>query len=271
MTDIPSPELVSSIIDKAARDVVLPHFRALAEKDVWKKTSGGTVTTADLASEVFLKDALTNLLPGSTTLGEEECDDDPSILHRLTEKAPVWVIDPVDGTSNYARGEERFAILVALWCDGAVQAGWICAPAMNRMIYAIKGQGAWENGKRLMIDTPSRTRDALRGSLGGRVRRVEGIESQFSEVTNLKCCGVEYLEIASGTLDFAHYRQLRPWDHCGGTLIVEEAGGVAACHEANPYDPLHPSRDGVLIAGSNAIFNQVDGIIGPALESFRED
>lgn len=268
--DYPDPEDVTAIIEEVARKEVMPRFGKLKDDEVWKKPSGGTVTTADLASEEELRTALTALLPGSMTLGEEECDADLSILERLKGREPVWVIDPVDGTSNFARGDERFAILVALWHDSAIQAGWICAPAMKRTLQAVRGQGAWEGKERLAIGTAANRREkAFRGSLGGRLRRVEGMEDNFGEVINLKCCGIEYLEIASGTLDFAHYRQLRPWDHCAGTLIIEEAGGHVASLGPNPYDPVNPASDGLLIAASSEIHAHVEGAIAPALKSFE--
>ena len=148
---MPDPESVARLIEEAAAEEILPRFRKLAAGDVREKKPGDLVTIADEETERRLTAALLALEPGSVVLGEEAAAGDPSVLSRLSHGAPVWVIDPIDGTSNFAEGRPYFAVMVAYIRDDEVCAGWIHDPVNGRTAVAEAGEGAWMGGQRLVV------------------------------------------------------------------------------------------------------------------------
>lgn len=261
----PDPEKVSRIMRDIAEDELLPRFKTLAEGDVWEKERGGTVTIADLESERRLKQALTDLVPGSLVLAEEDSEENPHTHEYLNEGAPVWIVDPLDGTKNFAAGKDQYAMIVAYYEQGAARAGWILSPSTGHMAIAEEGAGAW-SGDGPLKAAPSAPVGDLTGFLGNRIRRNEEIAAQFGELVNYRCRGFEYVALASGDLHFAHYRSLKPWDHAAGDLIVREAGGhVAGFDSTALYEPARPDYNGLLVAGDEASWTEIADILRPAV------
>ncbi|MEW5727646.1 MAG: inositol monophosphatase family protein, partial [Pseudomonadota bacterium] len=149
---LPAPEAVSAIIREVAEAEILPRFKNLRASQIREKKPNQLVTEADEEAEKVLARRLTALLPGAV-VGEESVEHDPRLMDALGRPGPVWVIDPVDGTANFAHGRPRFAVAVALVVDGGTVAGWIHDPVPNRTIVAVKGQGCWraEGITRLML------------------------------------------------------------------------------------------------------------------------
>ncbi len=116
---------VGELIRQVAHDVVLPRFQHLAAGEVHEKAPGELVTVADQESERLLTTGLMRLLPGSVVVGEEAVAADPQVLRHLDDAGPVWLVDPVDGTANFAAGRDPFAVMVALQRDGETAAGRI--------------------------------------------------------------------------------------------------------------------------------------------------
>ena len=142
---------VSRLIIEAADEEIMPRFAKLAAGDVREKAPGDFVTVADEAMEHRLTALLQDLLPGSVVVGEEAAARDGAVLHRLATDDPVWIIDPVDGTSNFAHAKGDFGVMVALIAGGHGVAGWIYDPVGRRMATAEIGAGAWVNGGRLGV------------------------------------------------------------------------------------------------------------------------
>ena len=142
---IPDLEQVAAIIREVAQDELLSRCQALAKGEIWEKPRGGTVTIADMESERRLKSALSDLVSGSVVLAEEDAEENPASIECLKEDAPVWIVDPLDGTKNFAAGNDAFAIIVAYFHQGAVRAGWILEPATGRIAIAEEGSGAWND------------------------------------------------------------------------------------------------------------------------------
>ena len=243
---------VAAIIRGVAEAEILPRFKRLAEHEVREKSPGSLVTVADTEAERALEAELTALLPGSLVLGEEGAAADPSVFDHLAGAAPVWVIDPVDGTINFARSVPRFAVIVALVVAGEVQAGWIHDPVRHATAIARAGGGAWiaESGSirrrltRSAMPALKSARGAAAGRFPGGARALDiltksGRTGQLHRVTS---AAHEYLDLVEGRLDFATFGRVLPWDHAAGVLIHREAGGVAGFVEAaapqpSPYSP----------------------------------
>jgi fructose-1,6-bisphosphatase/inositol monophosphatase family enzyme len=144
-------EKVAALIRETAEAVIVPRFRMLKQDEIREKKPGDFVTVADLDSERMLTERLLAWLPGSAVLGEEAAATDASRLALLAGEAPVWVIDPIDGTANFARGQEGFAVILALVERAELCAGWIYDPLGEAMVMAEAGGGAWSEGRRLAV------------------------------------------------------------------------------------------------------------------------
>jgi fructose-1,6-bisphosphatase/inositol monophosphatase family enzyme len=255
---------IGDLMRTVAAEEIMPRFRRLEDAEIWRKRAGSLVTVADEASEQRLRAALTGFIPGSVTLGEEEAEADPSAFGRLSGEAPVWIIDPLDGTANFAAGKTRFAVIVALSVGGRVRAGWILDPVNDALVSAEEGAGAWRDETRLGTAAAGPPA-AMRGSLISRLRRDPVVCNAFAAVIAPGSCGVNYIDLAAGVLDFAFYRRLEPWDHAAGDLIHREAGGRAACLDGTPYDPVSPGETGLLLAADEAAWSAIAAVIGPAI------
>jgi len=264
MAGLPDIARVEAIMRDVAESEILSRFRTLAEDDVWHKKPGDIATTADIESERRLIDALSALVPGARVIAEEMAQSKDDIALRFAGADPLWIIDPLDGTSNFAAGRDRFAVIVAFWRDGAVRAGWILAPATGRIAVAEEGGGAWEGARRLRA-AGALPLDRASGFLGRRLREDDGIAGRFGGIVNQRCCGLQYLLLAAGESHFAHYRGLRPWDHAAGDLIVREAGGVSEGLDGQLYNPGAPDRHGLLSACARAVWDGVADAIRPAV------
>lgn len=253
MTD---PERVADIIRDTAAAEIVPRFRMLRQEDVREKKPGDLVTLADLETERKLAQRLTAAFPGSAVLGEEAAAEDPARLGLLTTDASLWIIDPIDGTANFARGRTGFAVIVARVEQRAVQAGWIYDPLEQLMVIAERGSGAWSGGTRLAVAPETEPRQ-MEGAAYGRTRAGTRADAaleaagRIGRVRNLGCSALEYAEIALGRAHFSLHSRSLPWDHAAGILIVREAGGVAGFADGSAYDPRILDRP--VLATSNEI------------------
>ena len=275
MVAIPSDAVLSQLVRDVAAAEIMPRFRNLAKHEVRAKSSPqDLVTEADIATERILTAALSSLLPGSRVVGEEACDAAPQTLERLAGPDPVWLVDPVDGTVNFAHGRECFAVMIALCVGGATVAGWIYDPINARMVRARAGEGAWQEDAagtvvRLRI-TASDDVTAMSGSLPYRLatalrsRAADQAIALPRQIGRLGSTGREYAEMARGQLDFAAYTRLKPWDHAAGVLIHQEAGGFGRLRAGpSPYRPSPIVSEGtLLLAPSPRAWQQLDAMLG---------
>ena len=245
---------VGAIIREVAGQEVLPRFQNLNDVEIREKELGEIVTIADERAEAALDERLREIIPGSHVVGEEAAARDPSSMNVLEGSDPVWIIDPVDGTKNFADGNPCFAMIIALVRSSETLAGWIYEPHRERMIHAAKGQGTWEGGYRLRIPK-GEDLSSLKGSLNKRLRELlyqrqatEGLEIP-SEMVRYRCVGAEYADLARGTLNFARYMgTLKPWDHAAGVLIHTEAGGFNAyTNDMRAYKAVSPHKGRALL------------------------
>jgi fructose-1,6-bisphosphatase/inositol monophosphatase family enzyme len=248
-------QTVSTIISETAIAEIMPRFQTLGEEDIRKKSQGELVTIADIATENELARQFRKLLPQSNVLGEESFAEDPALMELMSSQDPVWIIDPIDGTGNFTRGTPCFAVMVALLNQGKVQAGWIHDPISQKTCYAVAGEGAWCDGKRLHVAGAGQSIVQLQGSLGNRLgTHLEeiadaGDRPHPARVKRYRCCGREYMDLALGKLHFLQYAfHLKPWDHASGVLIASEAGYYQGFFEdESPYDATQGLPDGYLM------------------------
>lgn len=261
------PETVAELLRETAEAVILPRFRLLRQEEIREKKPGDFVTIADLEAEHMLEERLRALAPGSVVLGEEAAAQDPGRFAVLMDDVPVWVIDPIDGTGNFARGAAGFAVILACVERAEVRAGWIYDPLERVMVVAELGAGTWSDGRRLAVDAE---RDAARlvGAAygrtlaGPRAGKVLADSGRVGAVKNLGSSALEYSAIALGQAHFSLHSRSLPWDHAAGILIVREAGGLAGFLDGAPYDPRIIDRP-VLAAASRGAWETVSAAVGP--------
>ena len=251
-----APETVAALIRETAKAVILPRFRALAPDQVREKKPGDFVTVADTEAEEMLGRHLTALLPGSVVCGEEAVAANASVLATLDGPAPVWVIDPVDGTCNFAHGRPGFAVIVALVENGVTRAGWVHEPVSATTVWAEAGGGAWLDGRRVRVDESVPLAAQLGtayGVLPGRGPACKVLEASGAvhAVRNTGCGGLDYIMMARGEALFKYSSMSLPWDHAAGILIMSEAGAVARFADGSPYD-IHRHASPLLIASTEA-------------------
>ena len=251
------PNQVAALIRAVAEAEILPRFGRLLSHQIREKGPGDLVTEADIEAERALEAGLTALLPGSVVVGEEACSADLRVLERLTGDAPVWVIDPVDGTTNFAEGRSTFGVIVALVRDGATRMGWIHDPLRNVTAFAAEGRGAWMDGRRLLV-AEAAPLAALSGALG--FRRGQRVVGKVAQLVRQGSAAHDYLALLEGRLHFAAFRKLRPWDHAAGVLLHGEAGGRSAQFDGSPYRPVM-SDGGLLLAADEAMWRELRGLI----------
>jgi len=259
---LPDIERVSALIREVAAEEMMPHFATLDPEDIGEKAPGDFVTSVDLASERRFTQSLPDLMPGSVVLGEEAVAADRARLGLLAGNDPVWVVDPLDGTANFAAGLPIFAVIVALVRHGETVAGWIYDPSTGRMAVASRGDGAWMAGRRLRVRRPSQLRQ-MNGSIYGRKYRTSAAyreiwgpgRGRLGHVFNARCVGQEYLARLQGRMHFGLYTRLNPWDHAAGCLMHEEAGGYLARLNGERYAPAEPVP-GVLMTPDRELWDE---------------
>ncbi len=275
------PATVKRFIEETAAEEIMPRFRRLADHEIRAKEGGELVTAADIASEARLTRLLQDYLPGSLVVGEEAAAERPELLELLQGADPVWLIDPVDGTGNFAAGRPTFAVMVALVEKGTILASWIHEPSLERTAVAEAGSGAWIGDERLRAAAPvplSDMRGTLHaGSFGGPElrRRVEAARKRLGAIPSLRCAGAEYVRLAAGSLHYGlfpekaaesndsgefHYTlftKMMPWDHAPGVLLFTEAGGLARTFDRRVYDPARRDTPGLLMAPDKSSWEEL--------------
>jgi len=146
-------ERVVAVLREVGDELVLPRFRHLREDDVLEKSPGDIVTIVDREAELELESRLTSLLHGSLAVGEEAVAADHRVLERIGDPGPVWLIDPIDGTGNFAAGKEPFALMVALLRGGDPVLAVIYEPVPKTVTMAELGSGSYVDGVRMTMDT----------------------------------------------------------------------------------------------------------------------
>ena len=263
MTHLLSPP-VEALLRASAEVIVLPRFRKLAAHEVEEKSPGEVVTIVDRECEARLADGLHRLLPEAAIIGEEACAADPDQASHIN-RGLVWLIDPVDGTANFAEGKTPFALMVALLEDGRRSASWIFDPVANRMCRASAQGGAFVDGRRiharetgamlpvaelgLKFLSPERREDVMRRASG-----------KFEIAPFVRCAGAQYPRIALGQNDIALFERTLPWDHAPGALFAEEAGAVVRRPDGSLYE-VGDGGSGLIAASSQRMWDRAACIL----------
>ena len=254
-------ETISSVIEtvrSVARDDIRSNFRQLDNASIYEKsTPMDLVTDVDHRVEQGLTSAFKQLFPSAVIIGEEAVSVRSQLLHELETAEEAVVIDPVDGTWNFANGISTVGVIVAVLKKGVTQFGLLYDPLLDDWVYAVKGAGAfWQNpeGQSRQLHIPPHYRGVGFCSpylfKEEQRQEVSVILPEFNRVVSFGCSCHEYRAMAMGAADFILTQQFtKPWDHLAGLLVHEEAGGYAANLDDTPYN-LTNNACNLLVANS---------------------
>jgi fructose-1,6-bisphosphatase/inositol monophosphatase family enzyme len=237
---------LADILRDAARAEIMPRFRRLAEGSVRTKSGPlDLVTEADEAAERHITAALQRAFPGCLVVGEEATEREPSLLRGLASADLAFVVDPVDGTSNFAWGMPLFGCMAAAMRRGEVVASVIHDPVSNTSAVALRGEGAWSEEADggchdFRVATPAPV-EQMTGTASWRflpepartmvAHNLPRVGASFV----YRCAAHEYRLAAAGYCHYLLFGKLMPWDHAPGWLLHREAGGYSAMFDGSPY------------------------------------
>ena len=253
-----------NIMIKAARKAgrsLVKDFREVENLQVSMKGAGDFVSRADLAAEKILKEELLGARPTYGWLAEEEggiAGQDPTRR---------WIVDPLDGTTNFLHGLPHWAISIALEHKGQIVSGVVFDAAKDEMFYAEKGQGAWMNdSKRLRVSGRTKMIEAIfatgipfagKRTLPATLQDLARLMPECAGVRRWGSAALDLAYVAAGRYDGFWERELQVWDLAAGMLIATEAGAMVGPIR-DGHDPL---EHGDILAANGALFDHFAGII----------
>jgi len=220
-------KVMSDAARKAARGLNR-DFGELAELQVAKKAPADFVSAADLKSEQVIFEALSKARPGYGFLAEERG------MIEGTDKTHTWIVDPLDGTTNFLHAIPHFAINIALQREGQVVAAVTHNPATNELFWAEKGKGAYVNDRRLRVAARTRLEEAVfatgipflgHGQHARFLKELHQVSQKVAGVRRFGSAALDLAWVAAGRYDGYWERDLKAWDLAAGVLLVTEAGG----------------------------------------------
>lgn len=259
------------VMREAGKREVLPRFRQFDTCGVRTKSGPlDLVTDADVAAERHITAGIHRLFPGALVVGEEATAADASLLGRIRDADLAFVVDPIDGTANFAAGLPLFGIMAAAIIRGEIVASAIHDPIGDDAALALRGEGAW-------MEEPSGRRCDLRvadavplGRMTGAINwrhmpeparsRMLASLPRFATSWDYRNAAHEYRLLAQGFAHVAVFARMMPWDHAPGWLIHREAGGYSARMDGTPYTPTE-THGGIILAPDRESWKEVRALL----------
>jgi myo-inositol-1(or 4)-monophosphatase len=225
-----------------------------------EKAQHDFATEVDRAAEALIAEELSRDVPDSIIVGEE-LSPQGSLRGDI-----VWIVDPLDGTTNFLHGYPQYAVSIACVVDGKLAAGAIHDVTRNRTCLATRGGGAFEAGTRMSVSALSEPRLALVGTgfpfkalhlLQQYLSQFAAVVGETSGVRRAGSAALDLVDVAAGRLDVFWEMHLAPWDVAAGALIVEEAAGTVTGMDGAPFDPAAAH----LVASNGRIHGEVVDVI----------
>lgn len=225
-------------------------FNEVSQLQVSRKGPADFVTAADLKAEQTLFEELSRVRPGYGFIGEERGRVEGS------DRTHTWIVDPIDGTTNFVHAIPHFAISIALEREGVIVAGVIYNPIVNDLFWGEKGRGAFLNNEvRLRVSARTRLEDCViatgipfKGRPGQTrfLKELHAVAPQVSGVRRFGAASLDMAWVAAGRYDAYWERDVSQWDVAAGVVIVQEAGGMVTDADGEPN--ARGAADGVLAA-----------------------
>jgi myo-inositol-1(or 4)-monophosphatase len=247
---------------KAARSLKR-DFGEVEHLQVSLKGPANFVTAADRRAEEILRAELAKARPGYGFLGEEGGRQEGA------DKTHCWIVDPLDGTTNFLHSIPQFAISIALEREGTIVAGVIYNPATEELFTAERGKGAFLNDKRLRVAARKRLAEAVvacglphlgRGDLALFRKEFAAVQEKVAGLRRFGSAALDLAWVAAGRLDGYWERDLSPWDMAGGIIMVREAGGFVT--DINGRDDIFGNSE--ILAGNDTMHRELLALIKQA-------
>jgi myo-inositol-1(or 4)-monophosphatase len=231
-------------------------FGEVERLQVSLKGPGNFVSAADRRAEEILRQELGKARPGYGFLGEE------GGRHEGTDKSHTWIVDPLDGTTNFLHGIPQFAVAIALQREDAIVAGLVYNPVLDELFTAERGKGAFLNERRVRVAARRRLADAVvacglphhgRGDLELFRKEASAVMGKVAGLRRFGSAALDLAWVAAGRFDAYWERNLSPWDTAAGLILVREAGGFAT--DLDGGDAV--IQTGNIIAGNEAMHGQL--------------
>ncbi|MBT2133977.1 inositol monophosphatase [Croceibacterium sp. LX-88] len=247
------------LLRDVTRRAITPYYQKLAADEVTAKAADDVVTVADNLSEEMLAEGLAKIIPGLPIVGEEAAHADASVQDRLS--SDCWIVDPLDGTRNFAKGQPPFGILIAMASGGEAHTGWIYDCLTDRFCVAHRGKGAFVNGEKISArptgESPPVAAISLIFMEGARREAVKEAAAGYRLVDVPYCAAEQYPRLALGVNDVSIFERTLAWDHAAGVLWLNEAGGKVARLDGSPYRVDEWARKGLVGAASPALWDEM--------------
>lgn len=250
-------ELLQNLVREIAAEHIMPYYLKVESA---RKADGSMLSQADLAAQKALVCRLPAIID-APVLGEEMSSEEQHLLWENNGVQGLWVLDPIDGTNNFVNGIPHFAVSVAYVQHGRAQLGVVYNPVLNECFAAVRGQGAWLNGKTLPLRRVNKhLREAVAGVELKRLRPARLVNSinTFAPFGTLRSMGSSTLDwcyLAAGRYDVYVHGGQNLWDYAAGALILEESGGLLATLEGDEFwSGKHAFQRSVVAAGQPALF-----------------
>jgi len=250
---VPTPSALLNVMIDAARKAargLARDFGEVTELQVSKKGAGDFVTNADLKAEQTLFELLSKARPGYSFLGEERG------MIEGTDKTHTWIVDPLDGTTNFMHAIPHFAVNIALQREGEVVAGVTYNPITHDLFWVEKGKGAFLGAeKRLRVAARKHLDESVlatgvpfvgKPGHGQFLKELHQVSQKVAGVRRFGAASLDLAWVAAGRFDAYWERNLKPWDVAAGVLMVQESGGKVSTIEEHG-DPVQ----GASILASN--------------------
>jgi len=229
-------------------------------KEISHKPDAGLVTVADKEAEEEIIKIIHSKFPDHQIYAEESGE-------QKTESNVRWIIDPLDGTTNYAHGTPLYCVSIGVEVDGELVVGVIDAPMLNEQYVGVKGEGATLNGEKIKVSEISSINDGLLATgfsykkneriIGEELRRLGEVLRSCRAVRRLGAAALDMAYVAAGRYDGFWEVDLSPWDVAGGAVIIREAGGKLTNFSGGPFDPFEKQ----VLASNNKIHDQLQSIL----------
>ena len=251
---------VGALMRSVAETVIMPRFRRLTADQIDLKAPNDVVTIADREAEAMLAEGLARIMPDLPIVGEEAAHADPAVLERLA--GDCWIVDPLDGTNNFAHGTPPFGILIAIASGGETVSGWIYDAISGRLCSAHRGCGAYVDHAPISARTTGGTPPIAAISTifmdpAERELVCAQVAPHYRLVDTPRCAAEQYPRLALGDNDVSIFNRTLAWDHAAGVLWLNEAGGKACRPDGSPYRVDQEGRTGLLGAASPALWDQL--------------
>ena len=261
-----NPNDLREILFNISKDIILPSFGNLKKNQISYKGGKDIVTDIDISVEKKLNNILPKLIHNSNFVGEESYSKNNNILNYYLSEDYCWTVDPIDGTSNFAKSRDRFAVMVALTKSTKIIQSFIYKPLNEDFMYA-DHTGAYLNNNKVNLNKIINIENAT-GSISTKYwdeiknEKLISIKNKFANINSYGSIGCEYFDIALGKRDFALLSRLYPWDHIPGIFIVRQSGGHDCHFDKKEYKFYEDSRN-LIVSNSKSlnydILNLIEG------------